>query len=697
MLKFWSKLTVLSGFIGVALLLAPSTIYAQIDVPSQSAAEFAEKKLGSAKTEQLISVFRGGKSLKVACGSVYTMCNTATQICLKATLVETGWSGLVSSTVERGKCVERKDFNIKEIRKIWAKGAGDSEAERKGLDHCPKEASRGGKTIRCKVSVAENGFLSSNHSTALGIINFDKYKEQVTGSDGLAYQIYMEGDQPTMAYGNEDFEGCEVFPVKVYNMKKCFFCPLAQIVYNAANEVTAEAFVASGKSLKMLIATFFALWLAIMSLQQVYSFTKKDASDFFNEIIKQSFKFLIAFYLLTDASTLFKMFIVPVLTTGMSMGEGISALEIGGKGHQMVKISSIDDIVSNVEEPTAYIRTGEYYDVVVGKGATPLGMRIEQYLDFIQAQLAYIQALGGTLFCVGTRHLKLFSMGIDYFVGGIRLMVMGTIFLLSGLLVSIVFAFYFLDAILQLGLLGVMMPLMIAGWPFKKTSKPASKGLEFLLNSFFVFFFTGFVVSVNITLMSETLDFSSDFKLNTIDVDDMYFFQNKEKGEAYNAQAKAAMNVFETNTKYNSGGGRVINAIIYSLQTQNIAALDIATDIGLEGFLLMIFAGIFGFIFLKEVAPLAGKLASGAVGNISNQIGGRAASIAKGAASKAAAPLSKAYNKAGGAVGLAGAAAKHLGNTISDVATARGKGGSNFGKALAKGGDKLQKFIKKIR
>ena len=214
-----------------------------------------------------------------------------------------------------------------------------------------------------------------------------------------------------------------------------------------------------------------------------------------------------------------------------------------------------------------------------------------------------------------------------------------------------------------------MMPLMIAGWPFKKTAGPASKGLEFLLNSFFVFFFTGFVVSVNLTLIKSSLDYSSNLT-----------YEDTE-GKPHSA----------------------LESIATYLNNQNIDKLIEATDIGSAGFLLLVFSSIFGFIFLKEVDPMARKLSGGAISGVASQIGGRAGSMAKGLASKATKPLSKAYHKAGGTVGLAGAAAKHLGNAVGDIATAAGKGGktgsgiAKFGRKLASLGSKTQNFAKKTK
>ena len=229
--------------------------------------------------------------------------------------------------------------------------------------------------------------------------------------------------------------------------------------------------------------------------------------------------------------------------------------------------------------------------------------------------MEYMQAIGTSLVCIGTRQvvagfIQLFLGNGEVLSSGLRMMVLGGILTACGFLMSLVFAFYFLDAILQLGLLGMMLPLMIAGWPFKATASYATKGLSTLLNTFFVFFFTGFVVSVNVVLADQSISFSNQVEKQTT----------------------------STGAVVDQSDG--FGAITKSMNEQNIEALREATNIGGSGFLLLIFASLFGFKFLKEVTPLASKLSDGGAmsGGISGNIGTKGMSMAKGLASKAAKP-----------------------------------------------------------
>lgn len=72
-------------------------------------------------------------------------------------------------------------------------------------------------------------------------------------------------------------------------------------------------------------------------------------------------------------------------------------------------------------------------------------------------------------------------------------------------LISLAFAFYLVDATVRLGIVGALMPFLIASWPFKVTSKYTNQGFTMFMNTFFTYAFMGLVVSINIQLMGISL------------------------------------------------------------------------------------------------------------------------------------------------------------------------------------------------
>ena len=644
MLKSFWKAMIFLGFVSSVLLFAQES-YAQ-KIESMSAKDFANKKLSGA----VLNVFNE-EAPKIACGSTDNMCDVKTQVCLRCrrdTKVRKLGVKLGEGTKDEGKCVSISSFNPDNIRASWP-------------DCKVKDAKLFGSGVTVKLTLEESGFISEAKKKVLGI-TFGEHSEEFVGNDDKKYALFVDKGKPTINYGSEDFGGCEVLPVKVYNMQSCFFCPMARLIFKAVNEVTEQSFENFASSFMILIVVVYAIWLALATLQQVFPLTKKDVTDYFELIIKQTFKFMIAYYLLTNSSFLFESFISPVLEGGLKMGE-------------MIQDGNLLQPSKKINTPETRIGGG-YFNVKYSNGKT-LYAQVENYLSSLQSQMAYMQAIGTSLFCVGSKQLD-FNIKLkewaENIAMGMRMMTLGGVLSFFGFLISIIFAFYFLDAILQLGLLGMMMPLMIAGWPFKITAHFAKKGLSFLLNTFFVFFFTGFVISVNVVLIDQTLSLSNQI-------------------ESYSVDASGKV-------EENSDG---LGAIAKAMNEQNISELNRATNIGGVGFLLLSFASLFGFQFMKQVSPLASELSGGGlVSNMSGSIATMAASSLKGVASKAAAPATKAigakFNAAGGAVGIAAGAVGKAAGVVSNVARATGHNKfANAAQKVSQAGKGFQGTMSQLR
>ena len=337
---------------------------------------------------------------------------------------------------------------------------------------------------------------------------------------------------------------------------------------------------------------------------------------------------MVAFLLLSYSNDLFRYFIIPLLEGGLQMG---------------TYIQSTPTPQPQNWAPTVINSSKQYFNLPVSstiksdgsKSSTSLYTHIEIYLASLQMQLARMQAIGTTLFCVGGH--EIITIKVEQMKDGMSMMLLGGILAVFGFLLTISFAFYFMDGLLQLAVIGAMLPFMIAGWPLKATAQYASTGFKMLLNTFFVLFFTGFVVSVCINLVNESLAYS----------------QNQQSSQ--------------------DGGGlrTVVNAglsgIEEAINNQNVAELKEASDIGGMGFMLLIFSCLLGFKFVAQVSPLASNLSSGGFkGGLAGRIGTMGASTIKGLAQKASSPTGKAladqYHAAGGIVGIVSAPVAGLGH-----------------------------------
>ncbi len=628
----------------------PAIASAQI-LEAQSAAEFAESLGGEgARISKLLNK-QASEESGIICGSLKTICDRETEYCLKCSYsYEMTGDSYETGTTVLGVCVSKNSVNLNDLKSSFPGGCGKT--EKKGLDAI---LSFQNKQSEGEVTIETADWIDHGEHEQFGYKS--KNREPFKAADGKSYTLLLSSNNPSIAYGENSensstsFTGCEVLPIKLYNMQNCFFCPLAAVVFGASNNITVKAFSIFAKPFAVIVGILFALWLALLALKQVFSMTKQDAPKFLTTILKQGFKVALAILLLTHSADLFRYFIIPVLDGGLQMGTQILTVKLPARN-------------GNEEAASTSTTDRSYFNMPIARNAAgediTLYSKLETYLRSIQYQLSYMQAIGTSLFCVGGH--EIFTTNKDDFMAGLGMMGLGTIFVVFGFLLTITFAFYFLDALLQLSVIGAMMPLMIAGWPFRATAQYASTGFKLLLNTFFVMFFTGFVISVNIELINQSMSYSQ---------------------VANQANTNQVQMVNNDN----------FNKIALAINEQNIDNLKKATDIGGVGFLLIIFSCLFGYKFVAQVNPLAAKLADGGVfAGMTGKIGSMAASTIKGAAGKVAQPFGAAFTAAtGGVAGIAAGAAGAITSTAGSLVSTVGKGvskagnkiGGNVGKAVS--------------
>ena len=597
---------------------------------------------------------------QVYCGTKENICNTDTHVCIKCSRNSKTVEGLIKSGQrQEGYCAPRPGNKVIGTREAWqlaekASGCFEDAWEAK---RDAEGRSGWGKfwagvwdvvyDVDYTISAEPNGFLEEKYQkTLLGIVTLKNNDEERTfcnpNDKTECYLLFSDSDSSSLAYagarktkegGKNISRGCEVLPIKIYNLSKCFFCPMAAAVFNAANSVTSLSFKKLGEAFRKLIVVAFALWLAFASLQIVFTYTKQDGNKYLSSILVQGGKFLFAYFLLANSYDLFAYFVSPILKTGISM-----ALHIGA-----TNVSPVNYVPSSIESDQ-YFNAGNLYG------------EIELFLAGVQAQLSVMQGIGTSLFCVGFHQITMIT-GISDVFGfwssfkiGIQILLLGAILFVFAILLTVSFGFYFLDALIQMAILGAMMPLMIAGWPFKITSSYANTGKEMLLNVFFTIFFIGFVISVEINLIDKALEEinrASIYEATTIYDDDG--------------------NVVKEGDASNRSGG--LGGLFNAINNQNGDQIRDIASIGFSGFLILIFACFFGFQFVSNVPKLADKLAEGANTGVAVNAGTTMASAAKGAANVATKPFremaKEKWAEKGGAMGAFGRVLKAPGKVAS--------------------------------
>ena len=216
--------------------------------------------------------------------------------------------------------------------------------------------------------------------------------------------------------------------------------------------------------------------------------------------------------------------------------------------------------------------------------------QLDCFIRAIQYELAFPQAIGSSLMCV-SMHTAGSDPGFlknitDYRLPDISMLFQGLLIWAFAWLLSLAFAFYLVDATVRLGIVGALMPFLIACWPFKITSKYTNQGFTMFMNTFFTYVFMGLVITINMQLMGVSL----------------------------------------------TGGKGGLEAIESALNGNKVSVLKDLLDIGFAGFLILIASCIFGFKICGQASELAGSMAGGGGGSsLAPEIGGMGYNVAKAA------------------------------------------------------------------
>ena len=390
-----------------------------------------------------------------------------------------------------------------------------------------------------------------------------------------------EGDASDCEAQHTIMKGCTPLPVKLNEAKTCIFCPLFQSLFLAVQTMARQAFDATKDPIRTVISVAFAIYIAFSVLGHVSSLNKQDAPKFLTGLLGSSFKFLIAFLLLMNKDTIYYYVINPLLST---------ALDFGG-----AMLFSSSAALSTCKTDTAGL-TGTSGVVLPNE----LYATMECFIKGVQAEIAFAQAAGSSIMCVGMNEA---SGALGFW--DISMVASGLVIYLCALLLSFAFGFYLIDSVVMLGVLGALMTFFIACWPFKITGGYTSKGFNMFMNIFFTFVFMGIVVSINTQLV------------------------------------KAALS---------TGGLENIEEI---LSKGNIKDSKQVLDMNGAGFLILLCCCFFGFKFSAKTAQLAGSMAGGGGIDIGAKLGGLVTSGAVNSATKvgkaAAAPVMAKAKQAGNA------------------------------------------------
>ena len=418
-----------------------------------------------------------------------------------------------------------------------------------------------------------------------------------------AAMVY-EADDGTKIYLNKDMEAtkgvmrdCVPLPLKLGQNKECIFCPLFSILFSAVQVMSSYSYNTLAQGFINLLLIGFALYVSFVTLKQVSSFTKQDAPKYITDLLTMAFKVLLAYMILKNVLQLYQLVLEPLLNTAMEFGSAFLFRSGSSQADKsFIGCSSTTELTDGLSVASGYY-------------STALFAKVNCFIFSIQKELSIAISTGSSLMCVAVNSAT--NLG---FIPDFSMLICGFVLWALAWLLTLAFAFYLIDAVVRLGIIGGLMPFLIAAWPFKITRGYTKKGWDMFLNTFFTFVFLGLVISVSIELA----------------------FQSMNGGE---------------------GGFEKIQDL---LNGDQVEPLKKAMDISGLGMVFMILCCIFAFKLCGEATNLAAQMS----GASSSDIGSRIASLGGGVAKWGAKTAGKGALKAGKAVGKLALMATPVGRAV---------------------------------
>lgn len=263
----------------------------------------------------------------------------------------------------------------------------------------------------------------------------------------------------------------------------CLFCDIFKILFNTASRIAKMAYDTLAHSVAVLVLVGTALWLAFLVLKQVSSLETKDPRNLVKEIVNQLFVVLVVeFFLLGSNSVDFMNLVVnPIFQTGMNLAN-ISIADSAGN-------------TCNAEATAGIIEDG-------GLPAS-IGTSIVCVVDAIQNRLADVIAVGSTSMCVGVfveswRQIPILPH-FGYLLSGIVIWIFGWLMLL-------IYPWLLIDALLQLCLAVMFLPIAIGSYAFKYTRQMfVGKVWGAFMSAMFMFVFLALIIAILIMAIDLTL------------------------------------------------------------------------------------------------------------------------------------------------------------------------------------------------
>ena len=407
-----------------------------------------------------------------------------------------------------------------------------------------------------------NRFSLSNRDAVAAINRARIYKNRyvcvcAANGDSDAIKVCISNADEALA---NDPDACKPFTTYQEEFSnKCLLCPIFRVILSTVSQVASVAWEATAEPLTKIVEVVFLILLAVEVLKAVAAVAGSKITSLAKGVLVLSAKVAFTVLLLSNSVYIYKYFLSPVLEGGLEMGVAIANAS-GSPGAHCTETTE--------ERISSSTFSEKLYNSVLST------------VKCFGEAAAVMPAIGRGLTCNAWKDS-------NFGVPNISMWLSGVIMYVLGIMIWLAISFYMIDCTVQIGMLGGLVPLLIACWPFKLTETYTFKGCKMLMNSFFTYAMVGIVLLIGMAI-----------------------------------------------TSFAVGGGD-IEKLQMAMNNNDLETLRELCDLGAIQLLILAASAVFAMKLVGQTGDLADQFSKGSGSDIGKELGGTAASAVTGMAKSA--------------------------------------------------------------
>lgn len=250
----------------------------------------------------------------------------------------------------------------------------------------------------------------------------------------------------------------------------CLSCRIISIMYDAVGSNVGRLHSDFTKASMPIVMIGFSIWLALRLLKFVSSATEVNIREVWNEILRKAFICFICGFLASSPETLMYVIntlVFPVYKAFIDLGLKILESSLEGNKDQVLSFTAFGTQI-NVQNVNIACSLGSNF--TASNTGFPSDIR-----DAINCQILALTrylTIGGD---IANKAMK--------YVGGFFPRMLGFVLWIFFKFVNIMFVFYLVDMIFQMGIIILLLPIYVVSYAFGPTKKWATTGFKQMLTS----------------------------------------------------------------------------------------------------------------------------------------------------------------------------------------------------------------------